>query len=223
MEMAPSRMAARSVSGSMSSMRCCSCSQKYLRPRGSVPGCSRLRVIFEDWRVKRTEPFQACGTFTFNRIPGGKPSVNISGTKMRANCAAGLKSNSLPRYATEIAIDSGDDQVGLLFQDGVESQNHRVRGGAFDGIFVGRELVHVNRLAQRERLRGGAAFARRRNHGERGFLSQRVNQRTQAGGVNAVVVRDQNMRHEKSRATWRLSKNSSRRSGGEEDGRDDWI
>ena len=63
---------------------------------------------------------------------------------------------------------------------------------------LARKLVHVDRLAQRERLRGGAAFARRRDDGERGVVFQRVHQRAQAGSVDAVVVGDQNMRHEKS-------------------------
>ena len=86
------------------------------------------------------------------------------------------------------AIDSGDDQVGLLLEDGVEGQDHGVRGRAFDRVFIRRDLVHVDRLAQCERLGAGAAFVRGRDDRDVGLVLERVNERAQTGSVDAVIV-----------------------------------
>ena len=66
-----------------------------------------------------------------------------------------------PRFPPR--IDSGNDDVGLFLQQRVERQNHRVGRRAFDGKFALGDLVAIDRLAQRERLRRGAALVRRRH------------------------------------------------------------
>jgi hypothetical protein len=72
-------------------------------------------------------------------------------------------------------------------------------------------------------LRAGAAFVRRRNNGQIGVLLQRLYERTQARGVNPVVVGNQNVRHEISAQTQRLPINPFWLNNGEDNGRDDWI
>ena len=63
-------------------------------------------------------------------------------------------------------------------------------------VFALGDLVAVDRLAQRERLRGGAALVRRRHHGDRADFLHRRDERAQARRVNPVVICDQNIRHE---------------------------
>src|ERR1700733_2151031 len=92
------------------------------------------------------------------------------------------------------AVDAGDDQVGFLFKQGVKSENHGVGRRAFDGVFVLGNLIAVNGLAQGERLRGSAAFVRRRDNGNLGDGLHGFDERAETGGVYAVVIRDEDMR-----------------------------
>lgn len=93
------------------------------------------------------------------------------------------------------AIDAGDNEVGLVFEKSVESENHGVGGGAFDGIFAGGDLVAIDGLAESERLCGGAAFVRGSDDGQSGVIFESVHESAEAGGVDAVVVGDENVRH----------------------------
>ena len=158
-------------------------------------------MIFEDWRVNRTAPFQGCGTLTFNKhaFRQALPS-ETTGTRPRVKCAAGAKSKSFPRNATETAtrgvrliaafhrranrsrvvdvlaqipagVDPRNDDVRLFLQQRVECQDHGVGGRAFHREFAFGKLFAINRLPQRERLRRGAAFLRRRNHRDRADLA----------------------------------------------------
>ena len=152
-----------------------------------MPGCNKLRVIFEDCLVKRTLPPQGCGKFTLSSTPGGNPSFRIIGASFRVNSAAGPKSTSFVRYVCDTAIgrdavdrsfargahgagvvdvlahvrpaiDPGNHQVRLLLQQSVKRQNHRVGGSSLHRVFVFANLLAINRLAKRERLRRGTAF-----------------------------------------------------------------
>ena len=82
---------------------------------------------------------------------------------------------------------------GFSFSIVLKRQNHGVGGRAFDRVFVARPSGPVNRLPQRERLGGGAALVRRRDHGDRADFLHRLDQRAQARRVNPVVVGDQNI------------------------------
>ncbi len=92
---------------------------------------------------------------------------------------------------------------GFSFSSVCSATNHGVGGRAFDRVFALGDLVAINRLAQRERLRGGAALVRRRHNGDRADFLHRGDERAQARRVNSVVICDQNIRHEN-----RLRKNS---------------
>ena len=151
MEIAPSRIAARSVSGSMSSMKLLFVQPEILAAARVGAGCSRLRVIFDDWRVKRTSPFQACGTFTFSRTPGRQAFGKHQRHRLRANLRGRLEVELLAAIGhrhgdrrdaidgrfhrrahragiidvlahVSAAIDSGDDQVRLLLEQACEAR-----------------------------------------------------------------------------------------------------
>ncbi len=76
----------------------------------------------------------------------------------------------------------------------MKGENHGVGGRAFDGVFVFRNLIAVNRLAQGEGLSGRAAFMRRRDDRDLGDRLHGFDERAEAGGVYAVVIRDEDMR-----------------------------
>ena len=82
------------------------------------------------------------------------------------------------------------------------------------GVFALGNLVAIDRLAQRERLRGGAAFVRRRDHRDRARCPASLDQRAQARRLNSVVVSDQDVRwHQEFAEDWlaKLCRNLSAR------------
>src|SRR5229473_5116433 len=92
-------------------------------------------------------------------------------------------------------IDSGNHQVGRLGQKPVKGDDHRVRRRAFYGPLAFADVVADNWLPQGQRLRCSALLAMRRDNAQRGKSFEPGRERFQPGGVNSVVIGQQNVRH----------------------------
>src|SRR6266436_9955636 len=92
-------------------------------------------------------------------------------------------------------IDSGNHQVGRLGQEPVKSYDHRVRWRAFYGPLPFADLVANDRLAQGQRLRRSALLAIWRHDAQGGKSFEPRSERFQPGGVNSIIVRQENVRH----------------------------
>jgi len=77
----------------------------------------------------------------------------------------------------------------------VQREDHGVSRRAFDGPFTLGDFLPENRLAQRERLRRGAALHVRRHNARGAETFKRGDKRAQTFGVDSIVIRHQDIRH----------------------------
>ena len=92
------------------------------------------------------------------------------------------------------AVDAGQDQIGLvILQYRAQRQHHAIGGRAAHGKAARADLAQPHGLAQRQAVAGTRLLFGRRNHPHivRQFGSNRF-QRDQAGGVDAIIIGDEN-------------------------------
>ena len=89
-------------------------------------------------------------------------------------------------------VDPRDEQVDLLSpQDAVHAEVDAVGGRAVDGVDARRDLLHPQRVGERERVAGRAPLPVGGDHVHRAQVLQGVGQRLDPLGAHAVVVRNE--------------------------------
>jgi hypothetical protein len=90
-------------------------------------------------------------------------------------------------------IDAGNDHIRQLVEQPGEGQVHAVGRRAVHAVEVTDSALDVQRVHQRERVRGAAAITVRRDDSELVATgTQLLGQATQARGHTAIVVRQEN-------------------------------